>query len=238
MLGPLLGQGGMGEVREAWDVVLCRTVALKVLRKMDPGSLIRFMHEARLQSRLVHPNICQIFDVDSSESAPRIAMQLVRGPTLADACGGLGVEEIVRLLAQVAEGVQAAHQLMLIHRDLKPSNILLDPNPEGGWTPYVCDFGLAMELGPRAGPGRARADRPAHRRVRPGRHPPLRAPWPAAPGSGCRKRALPATGAAPDGAQGPGLHRAQMHRSRPGAALPHGGRPGWRPVALPPRRTQ
>ena len=147
MLGPLLGQGGMGEVREAWDVVLCRTVALKVLRKMDPGSLIRFMHEARLQSRLVHPNICQIFDVDSSESAPRIAMQLVRGPTLADACGGLGVEEIVRLLAQVAEGVQAAHQLMLIHRDLKPSNILLDPNPEGGWTPYVCDFGLAMELG-------------------------------------------------------------------------------------------
>ena len=53
VLGPLLGQGGMGEVREAWDVVLCRTVALKVLRKMDPGSLIRFMHEARLQSRLV-----------------------------------------------------------------------------------------------------------------------------------------------------------------------------------------
>jgi serine/threonine-protein kinase len=137
----------MGEVREAWDVVLCRTVALKVLKKMDPGSLIRFMHEARLQSRVVHPNICQIFDVDSSESAPRIAMQLVRGPTLTEACGGLAVEEIVRILAQVAEAAHAAHELNLIHRDLKPSNILLDPVPEGGWKPYVVDFGLAMELG-------------------------------------------------------------------------------------------
>jgi len=146
VLGPLLGQGGVGEVREAWDVVLCRTVALKTLRKMDPGSLIRFMHEARLQSRLVHPNICQIFDVDSSESAPRIAMQLVRGPTLADACADLTVDEIVQILAQVAEAVHAAHRVKLIHRDLKPSNILLDRGPQGIWTPYVCDFGLAMDV--------------------------------------------------------------------------------------------
>ena len=146
VLGPVLGQGGVGEVREAWDVVLCRTVALKTLRKMDPGSLIRFMHEARLQSRLAHPNICQIFDVDSSESAPRIAMQLVRGPTLADACGDLTVAEIVQILAQVAEAVHAAHRVKLIHRDLKPSNILLDRGPQGIWTPYVCDFGLAMDV--------------------------------------------------------------------------------------------
>ncbi|MDR3670099.1 MAG: serine/threonine-protein kinase [Holophaga sp.] len=145
-MGPLLGQGGVGEVREAWDVVLCRTVALKVLRKMDPSSLIRFMHEARLQSRLAHPNICQIFDVDSLESSPRIAMQLVRGPTLADAAGSLALDEIVQILAQVADAVHAAHRLKLIHRDLKPSNILLEPDPDGGWIPYVCDFGLAMEM--------------------------------------------------------------------------------------------
>jgi serine/threonine-protein kinase len=113
---------------------------------MDPGSLIRFMHEARLHSRLVHPNICQIFDVDSSENAPRIAMQLVRGPTLADAGEDLTVDEVVQIMAQVADAVHAAHRLKLIHRDLKPSNILLDPNSEGGWIPYVCDFGLAMEL--------------------------------------------------------------------------------------------
>ena len=146
VLGPLLGQGGVGEVREAWDVVLCRTVALKVLHKMDPASLLRFMHEARIQGRLAHPNICQIFDVDSSEAAPRIAMQLVRGPTLADAAADLPVADIVKIMAQVAGAVHAAHRLKLIHRDLKPSNILLERGPEGGWTPYVCDFGLAMGL--------------------------------------------------------------------------------------------
>jgi hypothetical protein len=146
VLGPLLGQGGMGEVREAWDVVLCRTVALKLLRKLDPSSLIRFLHEARLQSRLAHPNVCQIFDVESSEAAPRIAMQLVRGPTLADAAPDLAVADIVRIVAQVAGAVHAAHRRKLIHRDLKPSNILLEPDPEGGWTPYVCDFGLALDL--------------------------------------------------------------------------------------------
>jgi serine/threonine-protein kinase len=147
VLGPLLGQGGMGEVREAWDLILCRTVALKTLRKMDPVSLIRFMHEARIQSRMAHPNICQIYDVDSSEGAPRISMQLVRGPTLADAAGDLTVAGIVQILAQVAEAIEAAHRLNLIHRDLKPSNILLEATAEGGWTPYVCDFGLAMGLG-------------------------------------------------------------------------------------------
>ena len=197
VLGPVLGQGGVGEVREAWDVVLCRTVALKTLRKMDPGSLIRFMHEARLQSRLAHPNICQIFDVDSSESAPRIAMQLVRGPTLADACGDLTVAEIVQILAQVAEAVHAAHRVKLIHRDLKPSNILLDRGPQGIWTPYVCDFGLAMDVdeptmtapqwvhGTPAymAPEQVRGDRS---RIGPGRHAPLRAPRRAAPGTGRR----------------------------------------------------
>ena len=80
VLGPLLGQGGMGEVREAWDVVLRRTVALKILKTMNPVSLIRFMHEAQIHARLVHPNICRLYDVESSEGAPRISLQLVRGP--------------------------------------------------------------------------------------------------------------------------------------------------------------
>jgi len=147
VLGPLLGQGGMGEVREAWDVVLCRSVALKVLRRMDPVSLLRFMREAKAQSRVAHPNICQIYDVDSSEGAPRIAMQLVRGPTLADAAGTLAPDQIAEILARVADAVHAAHRLRLIHRDLKPSNILLERSADGTWTPYVCDFGLAIGLG-------------------------------------------------------------------------------------------
>jgi serine/threonine-protein kinase len=137
----------MGEVREAWDVVLCRSVALKVLRRMDPVSLLRFMREAKAQSRVAHPNICQIYDVDSSEGAPRIAMQLVRGPTLADAAGTLAPAQVAEILAQVADAVHAAHRLRLIHRDLKPSNILLERSADGTWFPYVCDFGLAIALG-------------------------------------------------------------------------------------------
>jgi serine/threonine-protein kinase len=146
VLGPVLGQGGAGEVREAWDVVLCRTVALKVLRKMEPVGLIRFMHEAQVQSRIVHPHICHVYDVDTSGGVPKIAMQLVRGPTLAQAAEQLTIAEVVTLMAQVAEAVHAAHRLHLIHRDLKPSNILLERGPEQRWVPFVCDFGLAMAL--------------------------------------------------------------------------------------------
>jgi len=146
ILGPILGQGGAGEVREAWDVVLCRTVALKVLRKMEPVGLIRFMHEAQIQSRMVHPNICHLYDVDTSGGIPKIAMQLVRGPTLAQAAQELTVKEVATVLAQVAEAVHAAHRIQLIHRDLKPSNILLERGPQGRWVPFVCDFGLAMAL--------------------------------------------------------------------------------------------
>ena len=146
VLGPLLGKGGMGEVVEAWDVVLCRTVALKILRNMEPTALIRFMHEAQIQARVAHPNICRIYDVESSESTVKIAMQLVRGTNLELASRELSVQANVTLLAQVAEAIHAAHGLKLIHRDLKPSNILLEKGPNGNWIPYICDFGLAMSL--------------------------------------------------------------------------------------------
>jgi serine/threonine-protein kinase len=104
------------------------------------------MHEAQIQSRIVHPNICRIYDVDNSGGVPKIAMQLVRGPTLSRAALELTVKEVVVILAQVAEAIHAAHRLQLVHRDLKPSNILLEPGPGGTWTPFVCDFGLAMAL--------------------------------------------------------------------------------------------
>jgi serine/threonine-protein kinase len=136
----------MGEVVEAWDVVLCRTVALKILRNMEPTSLIRFMHEAQIQARVAHPHICRIYDVDSSEGTVKIAMQLIRGPNLEQACRELSVEAVVTLVAEVAEAVHAAHNLKLIHRDLKPSNILLERGVNGKWIPYIADFGLAMAM--------------------------------------------------------------------------------------------
>jgi len=146
VLGPLLGSGGMGFVHEAWDVVLCRTVALKILKDIEPPALIRFMHEAQIHARVVHPNICRIYDVDNYHGALRVAMQLVQGPSLEQACRELSVQELVTILAQVSQAVHAVHRLHLVHRDLKPSNILLERNSEGRWTPFVCDFGLAMAL--------------------------------------------------------------------------------------------
>ena len=144
-LGPLLGHGGMGEVHEAWDTILNRCVALKILRHLEPAAMIRFMHEAQLHARLDCPNICRIYDVDACNGAPRIAMQLVRGPTLEDASPDLTLKEIIAIIITVAEALHAAHKLKLIHRDVKPSNILLQWG-EGGWVPYICDFGLAMTL--------------------------------------------------------------------------------------------
>ncbi len=146
VLGPLLGRGGMGDVHEAWDVVLCRTVALKILKNIEPAALIRFMHEAQIHARVVHPNICRIYDVDNYEGTLRVAMQLIRGPNLEQACRELTVQEVVGILALVAQAVHLVHRLNLIHRDLKPSNILLERYAGGPWIPYVCDFGLAMAL--------------------------------------------------------------------------------------------
>jgi len=145
-IGPLLGHGGMGEVFEAWDTVLDRAVALKILRHLEPAAMIRFMHEAQLHARVDCPNICRIYDVDAANGAPRIAMQLVKGPTLEDASPELRLEEIITIMVTVAEALHAAHKLKLIHRDIKPSNILLQWGEDGGWEPYICDFGLAMTL--------------------------------------------------------------------------------------------
>lgn len=145
-LGPSLGRGGMGEVVEAWDTVLNRTVAVKVLQEPHPGALLRFMKEAQLQARVSHPNVCRVFDVDVFENVPFIAMQRVQGPNLLEAAPGLALREAVQILADVALAMHAAHRMHLIHRDLKPSNILLERAPAGGWIPYVADFGLAKDL--------------------------------------------------------------------------------------------
>ena len=146
MIGPLLGHGAMGDVFEAWDIVLARPVALKILKHLEPAAMIRFMHEAQLHARLDSPNICRIYDVDATGGTPRIAMQLIRGPNLEDASNDLELAEVIDILAQVAEAVHGAHLQNLIHRDIKPSNILLQWNGPGRWIPYLCDFGLAMAL--------------------------------------------------------------------------------------------
>jgi len=147
-LGPLLGRGGMGEVFEAWDLVLARPVALKLLTVGSAAATVRFMQEARLQARVDHPNVCRVLDADVEADLPFIAMQLVRGPYVKAA--GLSLREVADLMQKVAGAIHAAHRLGLVHRDLKPSNILIERNEVGGWTPFVCDFGLAKDMGAEA----------------------------------------------------------------------------------------
>ena len=141
----LLGQGGMGRVWRAFDPGLRRAVALKTLRQDDPRAAERLLFEARAQARVDHENVCKVYEVGEVEGAPYIAMQLIAGRPLKEAVAGLSSEQIVAVLRQVAEGVQAAHRTGLIHRDLKPSNVLVERNDDGDLRPYVLDFGVARD---------------------------------------------------------------------------------------------
>ncbi len=142
-----LGRGGMGVVYEAEDPTLRRRIALKVLHLVGENErgVKRFEREARACASLSHPNVVAVHEIGSVSGAAGegayhfIAMEYVDGPTLRSALDGLGLEERVRVLRDVAEGVGHAHSRGVIHRDLKPDNVLLSNDGR----PVVTDFGLA-----------------------------------------------------------------------------------------------
>lgn len=144
LLGPERGRGGMGRVHLAWDPMLKRVLALKLLHNADPMQILRLVREAQSQARIEHPHICRIYEVNA-EGQPYIAMQYIQGRPLGEMRQHLSRERIVRILAEVADAVHAAHRASLIHRDLKPSNILVERLGEDEFKPYVLDFGLARE---------------------------------------------------------------------------------------------
>lgn len=144
LLGPELGRGGMGRVHLAWDPMLRRRVALKLLLGDDPERHLRLLREARSQARLDHPNICRIHDLGEEGGRPFIAMQLIEGRSLAVLRPELGFRAAAALLADVAGAVHAAHRSGVIHRDLKPANILVEG--EGPYRACVVDFGLARDF--------------------------------------------------------------------------------------------
>ncbi len=139
----ILGEGGMGRVYKAMDPVLARPIALKILQHTGGRNQERFFNEARAQARVEHPYVAKVFAMGEAEGLPFIAMQYVNGTTLKEAADTLRLEEKVRIMAQVCEGVHAAHRLGIIHRDLKPGNVMVEKTPEGEWQPLVLDFGLA-----------------------------------------------------------------------------------------------
>lgn len=131
----LLGEGGMGEVYRARDLSLDREVAIKRLPDAvakDPERLARFEREARTLASLNHPNVAQIYAVESGS----IVMELVPGKTLA---GPLPLDVVLEYAAQIASALEAAHERGIVHRDLKPGNVIVTPDR----VVKVLDFGLA-----------------------------------------------------------------------------------------------
>ena len=143
-----LGEGGMGEVFLAEDSKLRRLVALKTLlpnSRSNPDARARLFQEARAASVLTHPNVAVIYEVDEveTEQGPLalIALEYVPGETILEHVRRTapGVEAIVGLILQMAEGLGAAHRRGIVHRDIKPSNLMVDVDGRG----KVLDFGLA-----------------------------------------------------------------------------------------------
>jgi hypothetical protein len=140
-VGELLGAGGAGEVWKAFDRELGRPVALKVLH---PGA--SFRREAQLQARVDHPNVCKVHEVGQAGERPFIVMQFIDGRPLTAVAAAMTRDEKLAAAIAICDALAAAHALGLIHRDLKPGNILVE-RLEHGWHPYVCDFGIATEIG-------------------------------------------------------------------------------------------
>ncbi len=137
----LVGVGGAGRVYRAFDLRLERHVALKFLRWELPQERDWLLAEARVQARVKHRHVREVFEVGEMEGEPYILMRWVEGGTLASIAPGLDLGDQARLLRQVCEAVQAAHDQGLLHLDLKPANILVEQAPSG-WSALVTDFGL------------------------------------------------------------------------------------------------
>lgn len=141
----LLGEGGMGSVYRAFDPMLQRYLAVKVIHGRDPESMKRLLLEGRAQAKIDHPNVCRVYEVGEADGQSYVAMQYIDGVTLNKALDKMTLEQKVRVIADAAEGLHAAHREGLIHRDIKPQNIMVERTEDGQWKPYVMDFGLVRE---------------------------------------------------------------------------------------------
>ena len=134
----------MGSLYLAWDPVLERQIAIKLLREDMEELRERFAREARSVARLRHPNIVTIFDVGEEDGQPFIAMEYIHGQTLAEIIRSEQqppVSRKLKMLDELCDGLSFAHKMAIIHRDVKPANIMVEE--EGGVK--VLDFGIARD---------------------------------------------------------------------------------------------
>ena len=141
----VVGKGGMATVYKARDNLLNRYVAVKVLKdeySKDEVFVKRFRTEAQSAASLIHPNIVSVFDVGEDKGISYIVMELLESKTLKDYIeekGPLSSELTLKIAAQIASALEAAHKAHIVHRDIKPQNIILNQN----LVAKVTDFGIA-----------------------------------------------------------------------------------------------
>ncbi len=147
-----IGAGGMGIVYRVFDLELEEELAIKVLQ-LDGGDserqILRFKQEIKLARKIVHPNVCRIYDFGSWRGNKFVTMELLQGQTM-DAyvrrreseSDGFGLDDKLDLFRGILAGLRAAHEHRIVHRDLKPQNVMVT---ESG-RPVIMDFGLARDL--------------------------------------------------------------------------------------------
>src|SRR3954466_14766310 len=143
-----IGHGGMSTVYRAFDTVLERPVAIKLMPRdsaSHPEQLERFRREARAVAQLNHPHIVTVIDAGEDAGTPFIVFEYVEGETLKERirrCGRLAIPESIAYAIEIARALGAAHERGIVHRDIKPQNVLIDA--EG--SAKVTDFGIARSL--------------------------------------------------------------------------------------------
>ena len=141
-----IGVGGMGVVYRGYDPTLDRPVAIKILAShlaREEKFVERFMREARAAARLKHPHIVTIYDVGEANGQYYFVMEYLEGRTLNQALheqDQLPTDDILSILSQLADGLDAAHAHGLVHRDVKPANVIVDDQGQVTLT----DFGLVQ----------------------------------------------------------------------------------------------
>ncbi|HET7378083.1 MAG TPA: protein kinase, partial [Anaerolineae bacterium] len=149
-----LGRGAMGTVYRAYDILLQREVAVKLVSNVGLGAegRARLLHEARAAAKLNHPNIITVYDAGETDNQPFIVMELLQGQTLREYTVR-SIEETIELAKQICAALEHAHAYGIIHRDLKLENVMIVADPQsssstsnGGYSVQVklMDFGLAF----------------------------------------------------------------------------------------------